>query len=384
MIDRFPTLRFTSALLILTLSLAACNTAVPSTPSNDHAATIAVQSLGGLSQQIDIDPPPTHPTLAPPTVTASTPTSGAIGLPSTGFKISVTFSNAMSTLATQHAFELIVPDLNPDAEQFTWNAAGTIMTMQYSAAVPQGTLVFWGMGAGAVDLAGRALTQANTVGGSFRVLREKTVKLYSDPEKDVWVNRDMAAKFGSYSARVGTEAIGGVEGTTDDGKAINTAHATVNRMLLQFSLNKLPDMTLIQHVKRATLHTTVIYTLGNHRAVDILLLQHVSTVKWFDAAALWAAPAVLPTEGNPPMDIASTSAPTADVTKFIDYDLKHVAQLFGLSQWRLQFLDEVVPQDIDPTSVSFVNAMNNALEFALGAYPVPSSKPYIEVTYDYP
>ncbi|WP_161884234.1 Ig-like domain-containing protein [Deinococcus alpinitundrae] len=386
MTDRFSTFRFTSALLVLTLSLAACSTATLPAPGSGsgHAATLAAQGIPGQSSTSQpIDTIPTTPlNVTPATVTASTPANGAIGLPSTGFTVSVTFSKAMSTLATQHAFALIVPDFNAAAEHFTWNSARTIMTMQYTSAVPAGTLVFWGMGAGALDLAGKALAHADNVGGSFRVLREKTVKLYSDPEKDLWVTDSDAANFGAYSARVGTEAVGGDEGRAEDGTRINDAGAVVERMLLQFSLNKLPDLASMKQVKKAILHTTMIHTIGGHTAVDTLVLQNVSTVKWFDGAALWGAPEVLPAESKPSMEIGS--APMADVTTFMDYDVKHAAQLFGLSQWRLRMSDEYVPQNVNPNSSGFINAMNNAVEFALGAYPIPSSQPYIEVTYAYP
>jgi len=285
----------------------------------------------------------------------------------------------MNALATQHAFALIVPDLDVAAEQFKWNSAGTIMTMKYTTAVPAGTLISWGMGAGAVDLAGKALAHAETVGGSFRVLREKTVKLYSDPEKDLWAaSQAQISGFGAYSARVGTEAVDDI-GSTHNVTMDNAVGVAVDRMMLQFSLNKLPDLASIRQVKRAMLHTTVIHTIGDQIPNDTLMLQNVSTVKWFDYDALWNAPeVVIPFANNPSMDISSYApfTSTSDVTEFMDYDVKHAAQLFGLSQWRFQMSDDTVPK--------YGYQMNNALEFAMGAYPVPSSQPYIEVTYVYP
>ncbi|ULH18209.1 Ig-like domain-containing protein (plasmid) [Deinococcus sp. KNUC1210] len=325
------TYRLASALLFLTLSLAACSngasTPEDAAPATDMAAqAVVVPPTESSAQRVDV---------SPPTVSSFWPANGAIGQPQLQFDVKVTFSEAMNRQSVQDAFQLTFPNVNKDLEVFTWNNLSTVVSMHYLGGTAYGGTVVWKIGSGATDAAGNHLVQTGTVGGNFRVMRQNTVKLYSDPEKDVGARRNhhdwtysSADQFGAATAEVGWR--------------VNKFMPTYERAFVQFSLSKLPDLSTMTKLNGASLH------YNQTSSPDLIpisgagwpLLYNITTPAWFEEASLWDAPTVpttghidLPYSSPHPWDPSWNGNNAVDITAAFAYDLQHSAALMGLSQW---------------------------------------------------
>jgi hypothetical protein len=118
------------------------------------------------------------PDTTKPTVTGTTPADGATGI-SRSTNIEVTFSEPMDKASTQTAFQIINPA--GVTGTFSWPSSSR-MVFNPSSDFAYGTNVTWQVTTAAKDLAGNTLAAAVT--RSFRVIRQKTVTLYSQAALD--------------------------------------------------------------------------------------------------------------------------------------------------------------------------------------------------------
>lgn len=83
--------------------------------------------------------------------------------------MSVTFDEPMNKATTEAAFKLSVPNLDNSKKIFSWNPQGTQVTMTYDVLLNTGTQVTWGMTNAATDLSGNHLSNAATIGSTFKL-----------------------------------------------------------------------------------------------------------------------------------------------------------------------------------------------------------------------
>jgi hypothetical protein len=160
---------------------------IGSVPENPAPAT-AVPPVATPVPPTPVPPTPVPPVVEPeveevnevPFVVSATPGDKEMGV-ALNTKIRVTFSEAMDPASTEAAFS-ILPNV---AGSFAWNAEQTEMTFTPNASFTYNTKVEWSVAASAQDATGLAMAEG--YGGSFSLLRQKTINLYSQPHRDGYV-----------------------------------------------------------------------------------------------------------------------------------------------------------------------------------------------------
>lgn len=362
------TFRLTSALVLLTLSLAACSN-VASTPDDaGHTPDVAAQATTKPAAQLSA----LAADVTPPTISAMAPANGAIGVPYQyqDFTLKVAFNEPMNIYSVYQAFQMTFPNMNTNDVGLSWDSSHTVMTMKYHGYADHGTVVVWKIGPGATDAAGNHLSQTGTIGGSFRLIREKTVTLYSDPAKDLAARRDYggnfnsADRFGAQSADVGWKV------------GYTKVASERDRAFLQFPLSKIPNLSEVTRVTGAYIHFNRLNVTGSlASSTSSPRVENITTPYWFQEASLWDAPQAIATDytlGNVSYGDTLGEA-SVSVTEAMDYDVKHSASLIGLSQWRIY-----MGSDADMTGGDYHFTMG------LGANLDPALRPYLVVSYEYP
>jgi|GEM_PF-6689044 len=307
--------------------------------------------------------PPIFSDTTPPTVVDSNPADGKQGVSHAPLHIKVTFSEAMNQTSAQNAFQLSVPNFNSSKMSFNWNAAGTEMTLTYNEVLPYGTTVNWSMDNTSSDLAGNKLANSSFVGGSFRLVRQGTVKIYSDGVLD-----GSASSGGNVSL---------------EPKYLRVTYApksTYERAFVSFNLQnqfKAPNFTAIES---ASLHVyqedifcgggdSAYVNLGNVLAenVSYVLLNNALFSTFFNTAPISTGTTnVLSTN-------SSLGYKSMDVTQQLAYDVQNRAGLLEHSQWRLRFAQD---------STSKWGHCGSTQWYGGGALLI--FRPYLDVTYVYP
>lgn len=164
-------------------TLMVCNPNSDLTPNADYALVVSTLARDDAGNTLMTDKTVVfHTAAAPdttrPTVTSTTPASGAVGVPRTVLNvftlqnspISVAFSEPMSQAAAQAAFSITSPS-GYNGGTFSWNR--NTMTYVPPSAFPYGQVVTFQISTVAADLAGNTLM--NPVTSSFRIRRRTTV-----------------------------------------------------------------------------------------------------------------------------------------------------------------------------------------------------------------
>jgi len=301
-----------------------------------------------------------------PTALTFAPANGAVGLSHTSLTTSVTFSEAMNKTSAQQAFQLMVPFLDQTKKSFAWNAAGTVMTMTYNGAVPYGSTAYWGMSNTATDLAGNHLINPEDVGGQFKVVRQKTVKLYSNAALDLGSSYDPA-----HQSFFSPNAFGGAAASV--GQMIASSPYEM-RAFLQFPLNNLVDLSHITKINAATLNINTITTINHPEDLGDVLVDPISTPLYFKESGLWFGSAInLGQTKHILTDGIKAGTHNLDITNAFATTIKNSAQFYGLSQWRIKFEHDEIAQ-----------IASKIVAFGLGANTDVNKRPYILVTYEYP
>jgi Big-like domain-containing protein len=166
-----------------------------------------------------------------PSVVQTLPAADATGV-ARNTKIEVTFSQAMDTASVEAAFSI-----NPGVSGvFSWDPEGVTMTFTPDADFEYGTLVEWQAASSAQDQSG--VDMAADYAASFRVLRQKTISLYSQPGND---------------GHVYAPAVAALDKVVTEGGSHNALKAgSWMRGFLSFDLGKLPEDTVA--ITAAELH----------------------------------------------------------------------------------------------------------------------------------
>lgn len=218
-----------------------------------------------------------------PSVVSISPAGGATGVAKDA-NIVVTFSEKMNQAATQAAYQST--DLPASDVTFSWNPAGTVMTINpnadllYTAA---GKTYAFSLTTTATDIAGNALPATNS---SFKTFKQITTTLSSTPALDGWVRSEGLVNTDNTSMLVG-----------DSGSVDNATY----RGYLSFDLTPLPaslTSTNIQSAKLtvhqqsvsgtpyADLKTGVLPLLSSYLLVDHVNYGTGLTPSDFDAPVL--------------------------------------------------------------------------------------------------
>lgn len=197
-----------------------------------------------------------------PSVVSISPAGAATGVAKDA-NIVVTFSEKMNQAATQAAYQST--DLPASDVTFSWNPAGTVMTINpnadllYTAA---GKTYAFSLTTTATDIAGNALPATNS---SFKTFRQLTTTLNSTPALDGWVRSD------------------GTVNTTDElriGDSGDVGNATY-RSYLSFDLSGLPAGLTSANIVSASLSVYQFSVSGApYTDLDVgvsdLILDHVN------------------------------------------------------------------------------------------------------------
>ncbi|MDV6374127.1 Ig-like domain-containing protein [Deinococcus arenicola] len=198
-----------------------------------------------------------------PSVVSITPASGATGVDKTA-NIVVTFSEKMNQAATQAAYQST--DLPAAGVVFSWNAAGTIMTINpnadltYTAA---GKTYAFNLTSTATDLAGNALPPKNS---SFKTYKQITTTINSTAALDGYVRSDGLFNTNNILLLIG-----------DSGAVDNSTY----RSYLSFDLSGLPAGLTSANILAATLTVRQSSVVGSpYTDLDVgasdLILDHVN------------------------------------------------------------------------------------------------------------
>lgn len=192
----------------------------------------------------------------PPTVVSVFPADGSTGVRG-DVELLIEFSEPMDQGAAEDAYASASAGLGPSDVGFSWNDAGTILSVTPAAplAYAQGTdpattaaleYVF-AFGAGATDLAGNALT---TVDFGFATLRHITTLLEGDPAQDGDVTGGVVSN-GLIDFSVGATTVGfagfGMDGLPAELDPVNVLAA---RLLLngEFGCSVVANQIGVEHV----------------------------------------------------------------------------------------------------------------------------------------
>lgn len=198
-----------------------------------------------------------------PSIVSITPASGATGVSKTA-NITVTFSEKMNQAATQSAYQST--DLPASGVTFSWNPAGTVMTINPNADLlytATGKTYAFSLTTTATDMAGNALPATNS---SFKTFRQLTTTLSSTPALDGNVRSDGLVSAGNTVLEIG-----------DSGSVANATY----RGYLSFDLSGLPAGLSSANILGATLSVRQQAVFGNpYTDLDVgvsdLMLDHVN------------------------------------------------------------------------------------------------------------
>ncbi len=315
--------------------------------------------------------------LTPPTVTDFTPVNGRVGVEHGPLSITVNFSEPMNRAATQNAFQLVVPNVTDSQKGFSWNASSTVMTMTYKEVLPYGTTVIWGMSNAATDLAGNPLAQALNVGGTYRLMRQNTMKLYGNKTLSFEISHQpgddelLAHTVGEYPTQIGRARL------------VDFSRYWYMRAFLQFPLGdllgSLPLGGKITKINSAVLNIYTAGNTGNPGLLGQMNAVNIATPFLVQAGALWNAPEA--NSGQTLRHVYQTPGPaigyhTLDITVPFSNNLKNPDASGGMSQWRIQreFDDNPLNSNFNPNSTEIGDPSDKDV----------NKRPFIQVTYEYP
>ncbi|WP_161884371.1 Ig-like domain-containing protein [Deinococcus alpinitundrae] len=301
--------------------------------------------------------------LVPPKVTGFTPTNGTLGVNHSPLSITVNFNEAMDKAATQKAFQLIVPNVTDSKKSFIWNAAGTVMTMTYNEVLPYGSTVFWGMSNTATDVAGNPLAQASSVGGSYRLVRQKSIKVYSDGSLDFSATNSKNNKY--EDTVIYTEY---------------TGKSFYQRAFVSFELNNIPELSNIKVIESASLHVYQKGFLcdggnGAYQRMGSVIAENVSylSTEFAFFNSYFSTPPISTGASSTLSTDATLGFKSMDVTSQVGFDVQNRGTLMNRSQWRLRFPTDSTLNNDNCSSIGWYSG--KALLF---------QRPYLDVTYVYP
>jgi PKD repeat protein len=210
-------------------------------------------------------PPLPGDTIAPKIVSVS-PTAGQKGVKSDAV-IVITFDEPMNKTATQGAFQSA--DLG--LVIFSWNTAGTLLTLKPSVALTYATgstaKRYGYLLSGAKDVAGNVLADSSY---SFDTLRRVPNIFKSVPTIDGTASSDATVTRSSFSTQVG-----------DDDKDV------VKKTLLSFDLSSLPSTVKPEDLEQVDLS---VYLLSKDGASFETLVRHVAYGDTLNTASFSLAP----------------------------------------------------------------------------------------------
>ncbi|WP_161883479.1 Ig-like domain-containing protein [Deinococcus alpinitundrae] len=317
--------------------------------------------------------------LVPPKVTGFTPTNGALGVNHAPLSITVNFNEAMDKAATQKAFELVVPNVTDSKKSFAWNAAGTVMTMTYNEVLPYGTTIIWGMNNIATDLAGNPLAQASSVGGTFRLMRQDTMKLYSEKNLSFAMRYNVEQKEIEPNDSTGSDYRIGRFSENFDG----SGDRYYERAFFQFNMSVLPDYTKIAKINSAVLNIYTVerafYKDNSPELLGDLDAVNISTPLIGQGVQLWNAP--IANSGQTLRHIYQSPGPSIgyhslDITVPFTHNFKNPGLSAFMSQWRIQreFDNYLSSQDFKFRVTTIGSQEESDI----------NKRPYIQVTYEHP
>lgn len=152
-------------------------TNVSSTPTPAvPAATVTPVPPASTPTPLPLSPTPN----ARPVVVAVSPEDGSIGLPPAQAVFVITFSEPMDTTATEST--ILTSEACLGFSNFAWNPAGNVLTFTTCSSFLPGTEFNLTVRQAAMDRSG--LEMEGDFQAGYRVLRESTVTLYSQPAFD--------------------------------------------------------------------------------------------------------------------------------------------------------------------------------------------------------
>jgi hypothetical protein len=266
-----------------------------------------------------------------PSVVNTTPADG-VNKQQPGVDITVTFSEAMDQASAEAAFSV-----NPAvAGTFSWDAEGKVMTFAPNASFAHGTHVNWQVAGAAKDATGLAMGEDFNAG--FWILMQKTITLYSQPDRD------------GYAGYAGTPPMGPFPMAIANGNKLLVGWQT--RGFLTFDLSELPAGT--QQIVAAELvihqidHSPQAYgaATGDLRITSVAY-ETLDFADYHAPAVEFCLGACAPVSYLL-SDNAADGWKTADVTKFVQRDWENSkgdpgaglvlpGGLERLTQFRLQF-----------------------------------------------
>lgn len=299
-------------------------------------------------------PPPTDPDTTPPTVTSIEPANDATGVANDA-NIVITFSERMDQVATQEAYTSA--DLPAGAVSFTWNEAGTVLTvtpnspLEYASGEerPAKRYSFAVTGA-ARDVAGNALVP---VLSGFTTLKRIEVALVSQAARDGYVfSRPGVVDAGFPIIRVG-------DWLTNEGV----------RGFLSFDLAGVPEGVGGEALEEAKLYVYKEEVRGSpYVSLGFIVLEHVNYGPSLDEGD-YRAPrlADLGAFDGPGSPSRESPYREADVLSAVRDDLLRRSERGSRSQYRLSF-----PVETDN------DGENDLVVFSSGE---ATNKPELRLTY---
>jgi hypothetical protein len=249
--------------------------------------------------------------------------------------IKVTFSERMDEASTQAAFSI-----NPAVTgQFSWDSKGRVMTFTPDSNFDYNTNVEWQVAGSAQDADGLAMGQ--DYASSFWLLRQKTITLYSQPDRDGFVYAPPVAAID----KVITEGFNGHN---------SLKVGSWYRGFLSFDLSKLPAETVEITSAELSIHQRAHHPQAYTAETGSLWVVSVPYID-LDVGDYSAAPLQLCGQVCVPSSfLLSSSAAdgwkTTDLTYFVQRDWENSKGNIGglqnpggnprLSQYRLQFQNE--------------------------------------------
>jgi hypothetical protein len=303
-------------------------------------------------------------TLAP-AITSSVPDSNAIGV-SRYTSIAVTFNEAVDKATAQGAFD--VSPITARGGTFSWSADGRTMSYALPSALAYGTTVTWTMGTGLKCLGG--INLAAPVTRSFRAIRQGSVTLYPDNtlsgylisnQTGTYLNSYLFAGDGTsneYYRSFLTFSLAPISSATLINSAtlwiyqdsvLSDPYAALGPSLYAQSVDYGPTFTKSGDMETPLLTYTIFKCLGIPRVCGTYTLDDEVAIVTSNTAANWYP---------------------GTVTGKVERDRQNAATRGYRVQFRLKFRT-------DTNS----NLAYNYARFSSGA---GSSRPYLDVVYEYP
>jgi methionine-rich copper-binding protein CopC len=305
-----------------------------------------------------------------PTVTATTPTSGQVGVSRYG-NVIVTFSEPMRQGATVAAFQFTSPAAHPFT--YGWNPAGTVLTINPATDFVYGQLVTFTIGTGAEDLAGNALQSSVT--RSFRVKRQTTQRFYFSGTTNTGVIAQPEGFIrGTASCSTASVYHSSTYGAAGDSYSTTSPNNSAYRGFVTFNIGSLSALTGVSILSASA-------TLQQGGCVGdpfspafggAVVLEHVDI-----GATLGLEDCGAPNLGGRRAVLSTTSGSglkTALVTTAVRDDFTNVSARGGRSQFRIQ-TSTLTQSDGDMVSDYCTYWTSNVSGTA--------TDPYLTITYEY-